>query len=362
MDRRAFLALLAVAAGCGPAEKPENVATSERKGSATSRAVADDKETTPGKAPESRMPRVATLVYGMRPTTPASTTATGLLPITIFRDRLRELGYIDGKTVAIEERYADGDPQRLEALATDIVASNPDVIVAIAAGATAAARRATATIPIVMVHAGDPVGAGWAANLAKPGGNVTGSTSQVPELGSKQVELLKELVPGLARLGVLANPTNSGTPLALANVNAAARRFGVTVIVAEVTRAEDFDGALRLLGNARPDALLVMIEPIIFLNRARVLEFAARNRIPASYDVGREVVREGGLVSFGPLLSTHYALAADYVDKILKGAKPGDLPVQQPTQFALVVNLRTAKALGLTVPPSLLTRADEVVQ
>jgi putative ABC transport system substrate-binding protein len=170
------------------------------------------------------------------------------------------------------------------------------------------------------------------------------------------------LIPGLARLGVLVNPTNASAPPALAKVNEAARRFGISVVVAEVTRAEDFDKALGLLRDARPDALLVMIEPMIALNRARVLDFAASNRLPASFDVGREFVRQGGLISYGPVLTTHYALVADYVDKILKGAKPGDLPVQQPTQFALVINLKTAKALGLTVPPSLLTRADEVIQ
>jgi putative ABC transport system substrate-binding protein len=363
MDRRAFLSLLAVVTGCGPAETPNKAAASRQRASAAApTAAVDDKPATAANAPGSRMPQVATLVYGSRVTGPTSATTIGLSPIALFRGRLRELGYVEGKTIAIEERYADGDPQRLDALAAEIVAANPDVIVAIAAASTAAVRRATATIPIVMVHAGDPVGAGWAATLAKPGGNVTGSTSQVPELGSKQVELLRELVPRLARLGLLVNPTNSGAPLTLANVTAAARRFDIAVTVAEVTRGEDFDAALRTLADARLDALFVMIEPMIFLHRARILDFAAKNRVPASYDVGRETVREGGLISFGPLLSTHYALAADYVDKILKGAKPGDLPVQQPTQFALVVNVRTAKTLGLTVPPSLLARADEVIQ
>ncbi len=280
----------------------------------------------------------------------------------MFRDRLTELGYVEGKTIIIEESYADGDPQRLTQLAREVVASKPDIIVSIAASATAAARQATSTIPIVMAHAGDPVGSGLAASLAHPGGNVTGTTSMVPELGVKQVELLRQVVPGLARLGVLANPTNAGAPLTLANVNEAARQFNIRVTVAEVTRAEDFDKALGLLRDARPEALFVMIEPMIYLNRARLLDFAATNRLPASYDVGREIVRQGGLISFGPVLMTHYALVAEYVDKILKGAKPGDLPVQQPTQFALVVNLNTAKALGITIPQSLLLRADEVIQ
>jgi putative ABC transport system substrate-binding protein len=355
MDRRAFLAALLVAAGCSPADAPDKKAAVGGTGASDGKAGAGAIEQ------RAKIPRVATLFYGTRATAAAST-AVGVSAITLFRDRLREIGRVEGKTIVVEELYADGDPQRLETLAKEMVATNPDVIVAIAAAATAAARRATSTIPIVMVHAGDPVGAGWVASLAQPGGNVTGSTSQVPDLGSKQVELLKELVPSLARLGVLVNPTNSGAPLTLANLTAAARQFNISLTVAEVTRAEDFDGALRLLRDARLDALYVMVEPMIALNRGRVLEFAATNRLPTSYDVGREAVREGGLVSFGPVLSTHYALAAEYVDKILKGARPGDLPIQQPTRFALVVNLKTAKALGLTVPPSLLARADEVIE
>ena len=161
---------------------------------------------------------------------------------------------------------------------------------------------------------------------------------------------------------MLANPTNAGVPPLLATVNEEARRFNIGVVVAEVTRAEDFDKALGLLRDARLDALFVMVEPLIGLNIARVIDFAAANRLPTSYDVGREFVRRGGLISYGPVLATHYALAAEYVDKILKGAKPGDLPVQQPTQFVLIINLKTAKALGLTVPQSLLVRADEVIQ
>jgi putative ABC transport system substrate-binding protein len=307
--------------------------------------------------PQTKIPRVSILVFG----TKSSVSATAPAP-PLVRGRLTELGYIEGKTIQFEESYAEGDPQRLTQLARQVVDRKPDIIVAIAAAATAAARQETSTIPIVMAHAGDPVGAGLAASLAHPGGNVTGTTSMVPELGVKQVELLRELIPGLAKLGVIANPTNAGAPLHRANVKEAARRFGISVVDAEVTQAEDFDKALGLLRDARPDALLVMIEPMIFLNRARVLDFAASNRLPASFDVGREIVREGALISYGPVLATHYALVADYVDKILKGAKPGDLPVQQPTQFALVINLKTAKTLGLTVPQSLLARADEVIQ
>ena len=359
MDRRAFLGALVVACGCGPNEAPKTAADANRATPTGAETKGNERAASP--EPRTKIPRVAMLVFGARATSTA--TATAIAPVAkLFRDRLTELGHVEGKTILIEESYADGDPQRLTQLANEIVESKPDVIVAIAAAATAAARQATSTIPIVMAHAGNPVGAGWVASLAQPGGNVTGTTSMVPDLGVKQVELLRQLVPGLARLGVLANPTNSGTSPLLANVNEAARRMNISVVVAEVTRAEDFDQALRLLRDARPDALLVMIEPMIFLNRARVLDFAAANRLPASYDVGREIVRQGGLISFGPLLATHYALVADYVDKILKGTKPGDLPVQQPTQFALVINMKTAKALGLTIPQPLLQRADEVIQ
>ena len=359
MDRRAFLVVLIVACGCGPNEPPKKAANASR--APTGAETPGGKQQSAALEPRTKIPRVAMLVFGTRDSSVVTSTGPSSAAMR-FRDRLTELGYVEGKTILLEENYADGDPQRLTQLAHEVVQRKPDVIVAIAASATAAARQATSTIPIVMAHAGNPEGSGLVASLAHPGGNVTGTTSMVPELGVKQVELLRQLIPGLARLGVLANPTNAGTSPHLANVNEAARRFNISVVVAGVTRAEDFDQALGLLRDARPDALLVMVEPIIGMNRARVLDFAATNRLPASYDVGREFAREGGLISYGPILTTHYGLAADYVDKILKGAKPGDLPVQQPTQFALVINLKTAKALGLTIPQSLLLRADEVIR
>ena len=314
--------------------------------------------------PQRTIPRVAILVFGSRGSG-AVIAASGLKLASgpkLIRDRLGELGYVDGESILLSESYADGDPRRLAQLAHEIVESKPNVIVAIAAAATAAARQATRTIPIVMAHAGNPVGSGMAASLAHPAGNVTGTTSMIPDLGRKQVELLRELIPGLGRLGVLANPTNAGAPALLENVNDAARRANISVVVGEVARAEDFDKAFDLLRGAHLDALFVMVEPLIGLHRSRVLDFAATNRLPASYDVGTEFVREGGLMSYGPVLTSHYALVADYVDKILKGAKPGDLPVQQPTQFALTINLKAAKALGVTVPQSLLLRASEVIE
>jgi len=295
------------------------------------------------------------LVFGTR----ASNAALGGL--ALFRRRMRELDYVEGKTILIEERYADGNAQRLMELARELVESRIDIIVTVAVAATTAARQATSTIPIVMVHAGDPIGAGLIASLARPGGNVTGTTSMIPELGAKQVQLFRELVPRVAKLGILVNPTNAGAAPLLANVADAARSFNISLVTAEVTRAEDFTNAFTVLRNARLDGLLVMVEPLIFVNRAQVMDFAASARLPASYDIGA-IVRGGGLISYGPVLIEHYAIAAGYVDRILKGTKPGDLPVQQPTKFELVVNLKTAKALGLSIPQMLLLRADEVIQ
>jgi putative ABC transport system substrate-binding protein len=304
---------------------------------------------------QSKIRRVGVLFFG------TGVSQANLRRLDVFRRRMRELGYVEGKTILIEERYADGNAQRLTELARELVESRIDIIVAVAVAAAKAARQATSTIPIVMVHAGNPIGAGLIASLARPGGNVTGTTSMIPELAAKQVELFRELVPRVAKLGILVNPTNAGAAPLLANVTDAARSFNISLVTAEVTRPEDFPKAFTLLRSARPDGLLVMVEPLIFVNRAQVIDFAASARLPASYDVG-DFARAGGLISYGPVLIEHYAMAAGYVDKILKGAKPGDLPVQQPTKFELVVNLKTAKALGLTVPQLLLLRADEVIE
>jgi putative ABC transport system substrate-binding protein len=291
-------------------------------------------------------------------TTPAGTAP----PATLIRERLAALGRVDGRSIRIADYYAHGDLQRLDQLAREIADSRPDVIVAIPLAATLAARRATGTIPIVMAHGGDPVGAGLATSLARPGGNVTGTTSMVPELGPKQFELLRQLLPRLSRLAVLMNPTNPGHVAQLATLSDAARPSGVGIVAVEVARAQDLDGALAAIERARPDALFVMVEPMITVHQARVLDFVRARRLPASFDVGREIVRQGGLISYGPVLSTHYVLVADYVHKILEGAKPADLPIQQPTEFKLVINLKTARELGLAIPQALLLRADEVVQ
>ena len=278
--------------------------------------------------------------------------------LAAFRQRLAALGYVEGKNIVIEQRSADARPERLAELARELVASKVDVIVSPAVAASAAARQATSTIPIVMVNAGDPVGAGLIASLPRPGGNVTGTANLL--LGGKQVELMRDLVPRATRLVVLVNPSNAGASQYIKDATAAARSFNLAVSVAEVTQPEDFPSVFATIRNLRPDGLLVMTEPLIGAHRAEVIAFAASARLPASYDSGG-FVREGGLVSYGPRQIEHYAIAASYVDSILKGAKPADLPVQQPMSFDLLVNMKTAKALRLAVPQSVLQRAVEVV-
>ena len=257
----------------------------------------------------------------------------------------------------IEERSAEGHPERRAELARELVASKVDVIVTPSVATSTAARQATSTIPIVMVHAGDPVGAGLIASLARPGGNVTGTTNLL--LGGKQVELIRELVPRAIKLAMLVNPSNAGTRTYVADATETCRNLNCGITVAEVTRDEDFPSAFATIRNMRPDALLVMDEALIGKHRAEVIAFAASARLPACYGQAN-MVRDGGLVCYGPLLLEHYVMAAGYVDRILKGAKPADLPVEQPTRFELVINSKTAKALGLTIPQSLNVRAEVI--
>jgi putative ABC transport system substrate-binding protein len=332
MDRRAFVVALLATYGCGQKDEPKTTEQSTKSGS---------------------LRRVGMLYFSSAadPYTKKTT--------AVFRQRLAEHGYVEGKNILIDARYAEANAQRLTELARELEASKVDVIVAVAVAATTAARQATSRIPIVMVHAGNPVGAGLIASLARPGGNVTGTTN-LP-LGGKQVELIRELVPGVAKLAILANPTNAGAASFVAAMTDASHTFNINVVVVEVTRAEDFANAFTVIRNAGPDGLVVMMEPLIGKHFAELIEFAATARLPAIYDNG-ETVRRGGLIAYSTVYIEHYALAANYVDKILKGAKPGDLSVQQPARFELVINLKAAKALGLTVPQSLLQRADEVIQ
>ena len=302
---------------------------------------------------QTRIPRIGVLFYA---SSSAPFPQRGMATIV---QRLGELGYVEGKTILIDVRYAEGNAQRLTELARELAASKVDVIVAQGVSASTAARQATSTIPIVMAAAGNPIGAGLIASLARPGGNVTGTTN-LP-LGGKHVDLIRELVPRIAKLAILANLTNAGAASFVAAMTDAARKFNIGAVVAEVTRGEDFLTAFAMIRNAHLDGLLVAVEPLIQTHGAEVIAFAATTRLPAIYDFG-ELARQGGLIAYGPVFIEHYALAADYVDKILKGAKPGDLPVQQPARFELVINMKTAKALGITIPQSLLLRADEVIQ
>jgi len=276
-----------------------------------------------------------------------------------FLQRLSALGYVEGKNILLEERSAEGHPERLSELARELAAIKVDAIVAPAVAASRAARQATNSIPIVMVHAGDPVGAGLIESLARPGGNVTGTMNL--SYAGKQVELMHELSPRAVNLAILLNPTNAGARTYVVEAMEAGRRFNLRIAIAEVARTEDFQHAFALIRDMQAQGLLVMGDPLIGDHRAEVFAFAASARLPAAYDPPH-MARYGGLVAYGPLMVEHYVIAAGYVDKILKGARPADLPVEQPTRFELVVNLKTAKSLGLTIPQSIIARANEVIQ
>jgi putative ABC transport system substrate-binding protein len=278
-----------------------------------------------------------------------------------FLDRLRQLGYIDGKTIQIHWRYAGGVLDRLPGLARELVALKVDVIVAGAVAASLAAREATTTIPIVMVHAGNPIGAGLIKSLSQPGGNVTGLTSILPDLGSKQIELLHQVVPSARRIAYLSNPSNAGTLPTLQGAADAAQLLGLELVLVDVVARQDFEPAFARMAQSQAEALLVMGEPLIITYREAVIAFAARQRLPALYTIG-SFVRDGGLMSYSINFDVHYPRAAYYVDKILKGASPAELPVEQPVGFQMLVNLKTARALNLELPPSLLAVADEVIE
>jgi putative tryptophan/tyrosine transport system substrate-binding protein len=281
-----------------------------------------------------------------------------------FRQGLRDLGYVEGRNVVIEYRNAEGKVGRLPALAAELVALKVDVILAVATPQALAAKQATRTIPIVFAATGDAVADGLVTSLARPGGNVTGLSFFTPELVAKRLELLKQTIPGVSRVAVLWNPGGLGESTekdVLKRAEGAARALGVRLQFVEARGPADFDRAFSEMARARPDALTVLTSAMLFNARRHLVDLVAKNRLPALYP-WREFVDAGGLMSYGPNLADLYRRAATYVDRILKGAKPGDLPVEQPTKFELAINLKTAKALGLTMPPSLLQRADEVIQ
>jgi len=268
---------------------------------------------------------------------------------------------MEGRTAVFEIRYTEGRTEQFPAFASELIALHVDILVAISTPAIAAAKKATTTIPTVMVRASDPVGAGLVASLAHPGGNITGLSLLAPELSAKRLDLLTQALSPLARVAVLWNFDNEGMALRFREVQAASRVLGVSIQSVGVRTPADFDGAFATMTKERPDALLVMADTVTIGQRKRTADFAASRRIPAIYEV-RDFVDVGGLMSYGIDLVDHSRRAASFVDKILKGAKPADLPVEQPTKFELVINLKTAKALGLTIPHSLLLRADHVIE
>jgi len=279
-----------------------------------------------------------------------------------FRQGLRELGWVEGQNIVIDYRYAQGRVDRLPDLAAELVRLKVDLIVSVGTQGVTAARNSTETIPIVLIAVRDPVGTGLIASLARPGGNVTGVSGYAGlEIVAKQLELLKETVPKIRRVAILSNPANAYHQLAIREVNVAARSLGVQLQLLEARGPNEFDGAFAAMAKERVGALLVLSDSMFNSHRTRLADLAARSRLPAAYGV-RESVEAGGLMSYGPSFLDLYRRSAAYVDKILKGAKPADLPVDQPNEFELVINLKTAKALGLTLPPSLLRRADQIIE
>jgi putative ABC transport system substrate-binding protein len=289
----------------------------------------------------------------------APTLANGRPWLDAFVQRLRELGWIEGHTIAIEVRWAEGRAERFAEIAAELVRLKVDLIVTSGA-AVVAAKQATSVIPIVFPAAPDPIGSSLVASLARPGGNVTGLSMQQPDLASKRLGLLREVVPGLRRLAILANVGYPSAVVEMGEVQATARTLAFEVIKLEIRRGEEIAPAFEALKGGA-DALYVCSEPLVNTNRVRVNTLALGARLPTMYGY-REFVDSGGLMSYGPNIPDLFRRAGDYVDKILRGAKPADLPVQQPTKFDLVINLTTAKTLGLEVPPTLLARADEVIE
>ena len=282
--------------------------------------------------------------------------------LAAFRQGLRDLGYVEGQNITIEPRWAEGRFERLPDLATELVRLKVDVIVSVVTQASLAAKNATRTIPIVMVAAGDPLGSGLVANLARPGGNVTGPSSMYADLAGKQLELLMKTTPKVSRVAVLWNPANAvWQAQMLRETEHAARALGLQRQLLEARGPDELEEAFAAMSREHASALLVQVDVIFALHARRIADLAAKHRVPAMYGA-REHVEAGGLMSYAPNVLDLFRRAATYVDKILKGAQPGDLPVEQPTKFELVINRKTAKALGLTIPQSLLQRADQVIE
>jgi putative tryptophan/tyrosine transport system substrate-binding protein len=286
----------------------------------------------------------------------ASSTEGNFAPsVKVFRDALRDAGWIEGRNLLLDIRYAGERYSRLPDLAAELVRLKPDVLVTLGTPATEAAKRATVSIPIVMESLSDAVSAGLVANLTHPGGNVTGESGFAPELNSKRLQLIREILPSAQRIGVLTNRANRATEPVIRETRSAAAQMKVQLHVVDVREPTELSGAFETLTRQRSDALILAADPLLFSQMQRIVELAASHRLPAVYE-HRSFAETGGLLSYGPLTQERFERMAIYVDRILRGAQPGDLPVEQPTNFELVINVKTAKTLGLTIPPSLLLR------
>ncbi len=309
-----------------------------------------------GTAAEAQLPKIPRIGF-------LSTTSPSNVPTRLeaFRQGLRDLGYVEGKNVVIEYRYAEGNIDRLPTLLDELVRLKVDVIVASGPSPTRAAKKATATIPIVMTWDYDPVGNGYVASLARPGGNITGLSTLAPEISGKQLELLKEIVPKLSRVAVLGTSTVPGNAEALRATELAAEALKVQLQYLEIRDRKDIETVFQAARKGRADAVLALASRVLLTDRTQVAELAVKSRLPAIYGE-REHVEAGGLMTYGVSISDLFRRAATYVDKILKGAKPADLPVEQPKKFEFIVNLKAAKQIGLTIPPNVLARADRVIR
>ena len=303
--------------------------------------------------PSAKVPRIGILVIG--------TASTHGRFIEALRQGLRDLGYVEGQNIVIEYRWGEGKVERLPPLAAELVRLKVDLIVASGTQAIQATKQATDTIPIVMGASSDPVGTGLVASLSRPGGNITGLSVLAPQISGKQLELLKEAVPGLSRVAVLWQGGHQGAILSMQETEAASRSLGLQLQSLEVRGPNDFDGAFEAATRGGAEALIVLPSAFLNFERRRIVDLVTKSRLPAGFPF-REYVEDGGLMSYSASIPGLFRRAATYVDKILKGAKPADLPVEQPMKFELVINLKAAKALGLTIPPTLLFQADEVIQ
>ena len=278
-----------------------------------------------------------------------------------FRDGLRELGYEQGRNIVIEYRWAEGDYERFPALVAELIAAQVDVIVTAGTPAALAVKKATSTVPLVMVAVGDPVGTGLVSNLARPGGNLTGLSSVAPDLEGKRLDILRQIVPTLSRVAVFFNSLNPFHVISIKNAQSAAQVMGIKLQLHDIRETEDLDVAFAAIRNERPDALLILADRVFLHNRKPIMDFTEEQRLP-NVNAYKELVETGGLISYGPSYEDMHKRAAIYVDKILKGANPADLPIEQPAKFTFIINLKAAKTLGVIVPRSLLALADNVIE